>query len=442
MAVWLRVAIIAPVRFRIGGMRVTVTSHLRLAAAVAIVVIVRHLMWRQPGLHLRVWERVRRWWRVPNAGAVLGAAAFSRVTVLLVGLVAVSAFGLANGAPLLTDNPVRNLVARWDSSWYLSILQHGYQWAPDGQQHNVAFFPAFPVGMAALTATLRWHPLHAGLLLSLMAFGLAAAYLYRLARESLDDEGALAAVWLLAAYPFSVYYSAPYTESLYLLAVLAALYHFGRDEWGRSALWGAVAGLSRPNGSLLSVVLAIVVVAEVWRARNDGRAPFTRRTLVQLAVASAPGAGMVAFTAYLYARFGVPLLWMRAHGAWGRTYTSLVELTSARAMTVRDGGLVAYLYSQPYDALNVTAAVFGLLMIVPVWRRLGLAYAAFMALSLVPPLIMGGTQSVGRLTSTLFPMFIVLAAWPSPAGRMALLVVFAILQGLVAALFFTWRPMF
>ena len=201
MAVWLRVAIIAPVRFRIGGVRVTVTSHLRLAAAVAIVVIVRHLMWRHPGLHLRVWERVRRWWRVPNAGAVLGAAALSRVTVLLVGLVAVSAFGLANGAPLLTDNPVRNLVARWDSSWYLSILQHGYQWAPDGQQHNVAFFPAFPVGMAALTATLRWHPLHAGLLLSLTAFGLAAAYLYRLARESLDDEGALAAVWLLAAIP-------------------------------------------------------------------------------------------------------------------------------------------------------------------------------------------------------------------------------------------------
>ena len=55
---------------------------------------------------------------------------------------------------------------------------------------------------------------------------------------------------------------------------------------------------------------------------------------------------------------------------------------------------------------------------------------------------MGGTQSIGRLTSTLFPMFIVLAAWAGTAGRMALLVVFAVLQGLVAALFFTWRPMF
>ena len=339
VALWLRVGIIAPVRFRIGEMRVTVTSYVRLAAAVAVVVIVRHMLWRRPGLHVRVWERVCRWWRVPNAGAVLGAAVLSRVTVLLVGLVAVSAFGLATGAPLLTDNPVRNLVARWDSSWYLSILEHGYQWAPDGQQHNVAFFPAFPAGMAALAAILRWHPLHAGLLLSVIAFVLAAVYLYRLARRSLDDEGALAAVWLLAAYPFSVYYSAPYTESLYLLAVLATLYHFGRDEWGRAAFWGAVAGLSRPNGSFLSVVLAIVVLADGWRARNDGRAPFTRRTLIQLAVASAPGLGMVAFTAYLYARFGVPLLWMQAHGAWGRSYTSLVELTAARATTVRDGGL-------------------------------------------------------------------------------------------------------
>ena len=90
----------------------------------------------------------------------------------------------------------------------------------------------------------------------------------------------------------------------------------------------------------------------------------------------------------------------------------------------------------------MTAAVFGLVMIVPVWRRLGIAYAAFVALSLVPPLVMGGTTSIGRLTSTLFPIFILLGAWRSPGGRMALLVVFAILQGLVAALFFTWRPMF
>jgi hypothetical protein len=296
--------------------------------------------------------------------------------------------------------------------------------------------------MDAVAAVLRWHPVHAGLLLSLVAFVIAAVFLYRLARESLDAERALAAVWLLAAYPFSVYYSAPYTESLYLLAVLATLHYFGRDRWGPAAVWGAIAGLSRPNGCFLSAVLAIVVLGEMWRARQDGRAAVTRRAVTQLAVASTPGLGMLAFTAYLYERFGVPLLWTHVQGAWGRSYTSVIELTGTTATSLRQSGLAAYLFAQPYEVMNSGAAVFGILMIVPVWRRLGLAYAAFVALSLVPPLVMGGTMSLARVSSTLFPIFILLAAWCSPARRMALIAVFATLQGLVAALFFTWRPLF
>jgi hypothetical protein len=442
VTLWLRIALVGPVRFRIGDIRITATSQVRLAVLLAIVIIARHLVRRRPALPVRMWDGVRRWWSEPNAGAVLAAAALSRAAILAVGLVAVSAFGLPPRMPRITNDPVRNIVARWDGFWYWNIVDQGYRWAPDGRQHNVAFFPAFPAAMAALATTLRWHPLHAGLLLSLAAFVAAAAYLYRLARESLDEGQALAAVWLLAAYPFSVYYSAPYSESLYLLAVLATLYYFGRDAWGRAAFWGAVAGLCRPNGCLLSVVLAIVVLGDGWRARREGRAPVTRRTVVQLAVASCPGLGMVAFTAYLYARFGVPLLWMQAHGAWGRNYTDLIELTATRATSARESGLVGYLFSQPYEVANTAAAIFAAVMIVPVWRRLGAAPAAFVALSLVPPLIMGGTTSVARLTSTLFPIFIVIAHSCSPATRMALLVLFGVLQGLAAALFFTWRPMY
>ena len=442
LALWLRIAIIGPMRFRVGDVRITASSQLRVALFIAIVMIARHVRWRRPTLPSRLWSAVRRWWSEPNALAVPASAALSRAAVLVVGLVAVSAFGLPPRMPRITDDPVRNIVARWDAFWYWNVLDKGYQWTPDGAQHNVAFFPAFPVGMGAMSAVLRWHPLHAGLLLSLSAFLVATVFLYRLARESLDAERALAAVWLLAAYPFSVYYSAPYTESLYLLSVLATLYYFGRGRWGWAAVWGAIAGLSRPNGCFLSAVLAIVVLGDMWRARRDGRAAVTRRAVARLAVASAPGLGMLAFTAYLYARFGVPMLWTDVQSAWGRTYVSVVDLTATRATDLRANGLIAYLFSQPYEVMNSGAAVFGILMIVPVWRRLGLAYAVFVALSLMPPLVMGGTTSLARVTSTLFPIFIVLSAWCNPARRMALLAVFATLQGLVAALFFTWRPLF
>src|SRR5262245_10152644 len=246
-ALWLRIVLVGPVREKIGGALVTATSQLRVLALVALVLGVRHAVWRRPGLHGRIWSRVRLWHGIPYLGTVVTGALVSRVAVLLVGIVALSAFGVPRGVKVITTNPVRNMVARWDAPWYLSIADRGYEWQPDGQQHNVAFFPALPVAMTVVAAVLRWHLLHAGLLLSIVAFAVAAAYVYRLARETLEDEHALAAVWLLAAYPFAVYYSAPYTESLYLLAAVGAIYHFGRDEWAHAAAWGAVAGLTRPN---------------------------------------------------------------------------------------------------------------------------------------------------------------------------------------------------
>ena len=54
----------------------------------------------------------------------------------------------------------------------------------------------------------------------------------------------------------------------------------------------------------------------------------------------------------------------------------------------------------------------------------------------------GGLLSLGRLTSTQFPLFLALAAVLPPRAVGPWLVAFAIFQGLIAALFFTWRPMF
>jgi hypothetical protein len=190
------------------------------------------------------------------------------------------------------------------------------------------------------------------------------------------------------------------------------------------------------------VVLAVVMLTNLWRRRREGGTPSRPELARQLASVSASGLGLVAYSAYLQARFGHPLLWLQAHGAWGRRYTDVGELVSARAATLADIGPLTYLYSQPYDVLNLAAALFGLAMIVPVWRRLGAAHTAFVVLSLVPPLVMGGALSMGRLTSTVFPIFIVLGGVRRPALRMALLVTFGMLQGLAAALFFTWRPMF
>jgi hypothetical protein len=62
--------------------------------------------------------------------------------------------------------------------------------------------------------------------------------------------------------------------------------------------------------------------------------------------------------------------------------------------------------------------------------------------NVLPPLIQGGVLSLGRFTATLFPLFLALALLLSPERRTSLIIVFSVLQGLIAAVFFTWRPIY
>jgi hypothetical protein len=62
--------------------------------------------------------------------------------------------------------------------------------------------------------------------------------------------------------------------------------------------------------------------------------------------------------------------------------------------------------------------------------------------NLLPPMMAGGFLSIGRVTSTLFPAFLWLGAALPPRHRTPCAVVFAVLQGFAAVMFFTWRPLY
>jgi hypothetical protein len=67
---------------------------------------------------------------------------------------------------------------------------------------------------------------------------------------------------------------------------------------------------------------------------------------------------------------------------------------------------------------------------------------AIILLDVVPPLLAGGLLSMGRITSTIFPVFIALALMLRTRAVAPTLTAFAAAQGLAAVLFFTWRPLF
>jgi hypothetical protein len=133
--------------------------------------------------------------------------------------------------------------------------------------------------------------------------------------------------------------------------------------------------------------------------------------------------------------------WARLHEAWGRSYQGLASVERAYGWLV-DEGLITVVQNVPYDTMNSLGFIFALAMVWPVARRLGPAFALFILINVIPPMLAGGVLSMGRLTATLFPIFITLAAIVPPRVVPPLVTVFAVAQGLAAALFFTWRPLF
>ena len=428
----------------------------------------RHAAWRSPSLVEHVMSGLIIAARSPGVHAAFFVALASRLAVLAVGLCAIGSFGYPPGYPLyrISHNEAVNLPVRWDVGWYFNIALQGYRWNPtDGGYQNVVFFPAMPMLMRfgakmlgaragdsapAADGTLGIGVLRlvwVGMAISFAAFAAALAQLYVLARDSLgfDHERAVGALILLAAYPFAVYYSVPYTESLFLLAAVGAFRGALRHSWRRMALWCLLAGFIRPNGWLLAIPLAWIAGAQL---RAAGRRATAAESISWPCGVAAPALAIAAacvgpavHTATMYVLTGRPFVWLEAQTAWGRRYESVATLITNWVNHFSELGPIKFVLASPPDALNVLAIVFACVAVWGVYRRLGTAFAMLILVMIGPPLMVGGIMSMGRFTSVLFPMFLWLAASLNPSQRFLCVALFSGGQAFVAAMFFTWRPM-
>jgi hypothetical protein len=347
----------------------------------------------------------------------------SRGGVLLVGLAAAVFIGYMPeaGKPSawrVDVDPVRNLLARWDTFWYLDVASRGYHWNGNPlEQQNVVFFPLFPLLMRVGGTAIGGHPLLAGLFVSLVAFLLALSYFWLWTADRLGADAATGAVWLLSTFPLALFFSAVYTESLYLLIVVAVCYHAERRQFARSAALGFLGGLVRPNGLLLSIPIAwIAIIADRDR----------RRLMSRGAAVIAPIVGALCFSAYLAWHVGDPSVWFANQAAWSNSLgQSPPDMPSSM------------------DLWWVTNALpLGLVLasLAPVTRLLGGAYGLFVTANVGPPLLRHGLMSAGRFSSVMFPVFAWLATCIRGRARTRLILVFAVGQAVLAALFFVWQP--
>src|SRR5205814_1183797 len=89
---------------------------------------------------------------------------------------------------------------------------------------------------------------------------------------------------------------------------------------------------------------------------------------------------------------------------------------------------------------DIAAFFLAAASIVPVTRRLGVAYGLWIAVNIFPPVAAHLFISLGRFTSVLFPLFFWLALIV-PRPRVARVAgAFAVAQAVLAVCFFLWGP--
>jgi len=386
----------------------------------------------------------------------------SRTIVWAAGVVAVLVFGLSGResdfdpagltSPFgATGNLLAAPFARWDSVWYMAISSGGY-----GDGAREAFFPLYPLVVKIATVPLR-SPIVAGALASTALLAVALVLLHRLVALDFDRRVARNAVLVTALFPMSFFFSAVYSESLFLALSVGAVYAARRERWAWAGALGALAATTRSAGVLLLVPLAILYLWDTGRPRRRSRRRLHADALWLMLVPL----GLAAYCGYLglgghdpLAPFHAQEVWFRSFaGPFAGAWDGVVAGVQGARQLLSGSREPVFFRASGGDPLLVARHNLELLAwlaaIVPaaigVLRRLPAAYGAYLVAALALPLSYPvGPQplmSLPRFVAVLFPLAIWLALWMTGRVWRERLVVGSFAAGLAvyAGIFATWH---
>ncbi|MEO7916745.1 MAG: mannosyltransferase family protein, partial [Dokdonella sp.] len=237
----------------------------------------------------------------PALGGIFSLYLVSRLALVLIGVLTQATLG---------DDPDASLIqlgCRWDCGWYLGIADHGYTQSENSGvpgATSFAFFPIFPLLMRGVATISGLGLLPAGLIVTNLCFLAALVYLHRYVLQLGFSRGsAMLSVALLCIIPQSFVFSAVYTESVFLLFLVAAMFHLRRGEFLRAGCAAALLSATRANG------IFFLVFAIAWLVRRYGWPQLLR-----------PWQNAEAYIPILLAPLGLFLWWAYCYSSTGDAF--------------------------------------------------------------------------------------------------------------------------
>lgn len=300
--------------------------------------------------------------------------------------------------------PFLDMWVRWDAGWYEQIAAREYTYSAT-EQSAAAYFPLYPLAMRAVMIS-GTNVYVAGILLTFI-FGAGAVVVFSRWASLMKPEAASLATWLLVLWPFAFYIvGAVYSDALFLLCVTSAFFMLEKGKVGWATVLGALATATRPIAP--AVVLGLLV--RHLELRRRAGLPIRVRDFLPLGSA----AGLLAFMAFLWWRFGDPLGFVTTQAGWQQLSgpAAIFKYGALSKMKTLD---LTFPFFHALLAFAVLASAW------PMRKSLGWGYAVFTAVAIGLPLISSRDFiGLGRYAIAVFPFFLQAALLLSerPRGKM------------------------
>jgi phosphatidylinositol glycan class V len=167
--------------------------------------------------------------------------------------------------------------ANWDAKHFLHISQYDYVY-----EHSAAFFPLLPFTIryfkryifdSIITCDEYLGYLASGCILNFVFFNITAIYLVKLTLILFNDNKKIAVCTLLffCINPASVFFSAVYSECMYMMISIVSLYYLYSKKIIISLCLFFVSGLIRSNGFLNAGFIGYILIADFLSELNGSK---------------------------------------------------------------------------------------------------------------------------------------------------------------------------
>ncbi|HRZ33955.1 MAG TPA: hypothetical protein P5548_03605 [Candidatus Moranbacteria bacterium] len=311
-----------------------------------------------------------------------------------------------------------NIHSRWDSNWYINLIENGYERKADDTLSNLVFLPLYPLLVKIISMFSLGNIAFAGWIVSSIFLVLSCMLMAKMIREFHKESDPLFSVFLLLIFPTAFFLNAVYTESLFLFLSLGAFYFTFKKKYFLAGIIGFLASLTRVTGILIFLPLVVQVLI------NEGiNLQGLKKSLPLLLIPT----GLLLFFAYHWVFFGDPLLFFKIENAWGRSFTfnkdHFVFLSNA---------------SLSNFYLDIIYSIFSLGVSLYLLKIKKYPYAIYMASTILVAFATGTLMSIGRYILILFPIYILGGSIKSEILKYSWIIVSAMLMAMNTYLFVNW----